>query len=165
MPTLFPSGLSDLGCCHILADCAGLGPRTGVSWAEEAGICGSQCAPPWYASAWSCSHGTPDCRRNPTFPQPLQAHSTPKLVDALGLKGCEKSPFWDIFWWWDSGFQPPFWRPSAKLWQHPQQSTFLELRFGWWVKLKKEVMRYKPLGVSSSNLHTNLQPRNPTLIH
>ena len=40
-----------------------------------------------------------------------------------------------------------------------------KLRFGWWVKLKKEVVRYKPLGVSSSNLHTNLQPRNPTLIH
>ena len=31
--------------------------------------------------------------------------------------------------------------------------------------LAAAAVRYKPLGVSSSNLHANLQPRNPTLIH
>ena len=35
--TLFPSGLSDLGRCHIPEAWAGLGPLDGLSWAEGAG--------------------------------------------------------------------------------------------------------------------------------
>ena len=37
MLTLFPSGLSDLGRCHIPEAWAGLGPLDGLSWAEGAG--------------------------------------------------------------------------------------------------------------------------------
>ena len=45
----------------------------------------------------------------------------------------------------------PPWSPSTNLWHHPQQSTFLGLRFDWKVKGKEdEVVSYKPLGVSQA---------------
>ena len=145
MPALFPSGLSDRGCCHILAAWAGLGPRAGVSWGWGSWDMWQPVSPPWYSSAWSCSHGTPDCRCNPTLPHPLQAHSTPKLVDTLGLKSCEKSPWFGYVLVAVFPLSASFLEVPPPTYAAPPANTFLELRFGWRVKDKEEVVvRHRP---------------------
>ena len=61
-------------------------------------------------------------------------------------------------------FQPPFLKSLHQLTQHCQQSTFLELRFGWRVKDKEEVVD-TGLGGFLRQFTSNLQPRSPTFFH
>ena len=119
MPTLFPSGLGDRGSCHPHS-LSRLGSQGWtVPGLRELGSLGQPVSLPWICSAWSPPHGTPNSRSRPALPQLLQAYSTPKLVDTLDLKSCEKSPFFSIARCGIPTLSLLPWSPSADLRQLP----------------------------------------------
>ena len=94
MSTPFPSGLGDLGCCHIPEAWAGLFPKDGLSWGWWSwGGCASQ---------WALLHGpgepVPFCC-NPQPPDPGGSSCTktmptaPKGCGDFGLEELWKAPW------------------------------------------------------------------------
>ena len=123
MLTLFPSGLSDLGCCHIPEAWAGLGPLEGPSWGWRSWG-GCACHEPFpmdlvclFPSALAhnlqIQAGPPAAKLHLLHPQD---------VEPLGWKSCEKPPGLHVSRWWGSHLQPPS-LGSPHLWlKHPPQS-------------------------------------------
>ena len=116
MLTLFPSGLSDLGCCHIPE---ALGPLDGLSWGwGRLGGCASQ---------WALPHGpgghVPLC----TGPQPPDpggsscSETTPTAPKGRGASGLEelwKPPGLHVSRWQGSRLQLPSFGSPHLWWKH-----------------------------------------------
>ena len=161
MPTLFPSDLSDLGCSHILAAWVGLGPRAGVSWGwGSRGVCGSQWAPHDTQVPGPVLMGpqTPDPGRpSHSYCKP---YSTPKLVDALDLKSCGKSPFFPHRSVGDSRSQLPSWESLCRLRQLPPVKHLSGVKI--WLEyqeVRKRSSATKAFGCFQQ-FASNLQARN-----
>ena len=94
MSTLFPSGLGDLGCCHIPEAWAGSFPKDGLSWGWWGwGVCASQ---------WALPHGPGEpvplcCNPQPPDPGGFSCTNTtptaPKGCGASGLEELWKAPW------------------------------------------------------------------------
>ena len=166
MPTLFPLGLGDWGSCHPHS----LSRRGSQGWTvpglRELGSLGQPVSLPWICSAWSPPHGTPNSRSRPALPQLLQAYSTPKLVDALGLKSYEKSLSFDVSWWWGFHFQPPSLESFHQSVASPPAKHFSRTKI--WLESEGKgrwSSELQALGCFSGTLHSNLQSRSPSFFH
>ena len=75
MPTILPSGLCDVGWCHISVASAGLGPNAGVRWCSrgQGGGRASRSALPQTSIAHSPLHGSTVSRSKPALLQLSQA--------------------------------------------------------------------------------------------
>ena len=139
---------------HITATWVGLGLKAWLSrsWGSW-GVCGSQQAPHEIQVPGLVPRDLKLGTR-PALPQLLQVSvcvwsaslQHPKTAGRSGLE-----ELWEVtlILLCPGGGVPAFsllsWSPSTNLWQHRQQSTFLELRFGWRVKDKEEVVvRHRP---------------------
>ena len=90
MLTLFPSGLGDLGCCHIPEAWAGLVPKDGLSWGWRSwGGCASQ---------WALPHGPGEPFPLCISPQPLDAGtSSCSGTTPTASKGCATSGLGELW--------------------------------------------------------------------
>ena len=108
MPTLFSSGLGDLGWCHIPWSLSRLGSQ---GWTlmglRELGRMYQQMSLPWTCSAWSPLDGTTSSRSRQALQKLNQANCTQRRVDPLVWKSFERSPGLHISWWWGSHLYPP----------------------------------------------------------
>ena len=162
MPTLFPPGLSDLGCCNILAAWAALGPRAGVSWGwGSRGVCGSQWAPHDTQVPGPVLMGPQT--RDPGRPSHsyCKPYSTPKLVDAPDLKSCENHPLFPISCWGIPALSFLPWSPSADLRQLPPVKHLSGVKI--WLEdqeVRKRSSVTKAFGCFEQ-FASNLQARNP----
>ena len=166
MLTLFPSGLSDLGCCHIPEAWAGLGPLDGLSW--DWGRWGG------YASQWAMPHRcgvpVPLCT-HPQSPDPSRSSCSETTPPAP--KGCGASALEELW-------KAP-WVPCLLMVRFPPPASFLsvaapvdestfhrvvlqELGCVQETGVRKEGRRNgtQALGVSSGTFHSNWQSRNRT---
>ena len=94
MSALFPSGLGDLGCCHIPEAWADLVPKDGLSWGWWSwGGCASQ---------WTLPHGPGEPALLYTGPQPPDpSRSSCSETTPTELKGCggsELEELWKAPW-------------------------------------------------------------------
>ena len=124
MPTLFPSGLGDLGCCHIPEAWAGLVPKDGLSWGWWS----------WggWTSQWALPHGpgepVPLCI-SPQPPDPggsICSESMTTAPKAFGASGLEE--LWKTLWapcLLVLGFPPPtpFLRITPPMDEPPQSGV------------------------------------------
>ena len=123
MSTLFPSGLGDLGCCHIPEAWAGLFPKDGLSrgWRSWEGC----------ASQWALPHGPGE----PVFctgPQPpVPGGPSCREITPTAPKGCGASgleELWKTLWapcLLVLGFPPPnpFLRIAPPMDEPPQSGV------------------------------------------
>ena len=127
MSTLFPSGLGDLGCCHIHEAWAGLFPRMDCHGAEGAGegVPANEPCPMVQVSLLPSTRAhNLQIQAGPPAVELRLLH--PKDVEALSWKSFEKPRELHVSWCWGSHLQPPS-LGSPHLWMNLPRVVLQEL--------------------------------------
>ena len=126
MSSLFPSGLGDLGCCHIPEAWAGLFPRMDCHGADGAGedVPANEPCPMDLVSLFSARAHNLQFQEDPPAVKLRLLH--PKDVEPLGWKSFEKPCGLHVSWCWGSHLQPPS-LGSPHLWMNLPRVVLQEL--------------------------------------